>query len=55
MIHVRRNRPAGAKEERLAAKGGEARSTPMMDLVARALDKLSQRDYANGPDGLHLL
>jgi integrase len=49
MIHIRRNRPAGA-QERPAAKGGKPRSVPMMDDAAAALDKLSQRGYATGPD-----
>lgn len=49
-IHIRRNRPAGAKEERSATKGGKGRSTPMNDRVARALEKLSRRTYATEPD-----
>jgi integrase len=49
MIHVRRNRPAGAAE-RPAAKGGKPRAVPMMDIAARALEALSRRDHATGTD-----
>jgi integrase len=47
-IHVRRNMPAGGRED--APKSGKVRSVPLIDDAARALDALSRRESFTGPD-----
>jgi integrase len=47
-VHVQRNKPAGGEEG--APKSGKARSVPLIDDAARALDAFSRREGFTAPD-----
>ena len=50
LVHVRRSHHGAAGEQDGPPKSGQARSVPLIDVAARALDQLSRREDFTDPD-----